>query len=169
MTGVSLTTSVPKVKVVNTPTTLAQGPAQPSVGITGGDIAITVGAGAAQPPVALKTQSVSVGLETRVVNVEITGARGPRGEQGLTGEGDTPTFESVSKNIKAYPFTYEQQDEYTAVLVYDLGAGQTITKTINSVDGLPVSIVLSGNTPSGIDLTKTILYNSGVFAGASYA
>lgn len=76
--------------------------------------------------------------------------------------GGTEYFESVSKNIKSYPyeFTYTGGGDIDYV-TYDLGGGQSIIKTFNYTSGDITSIVLSGDTPGGISLTKTLSYMSG--------
>ena len=68
------------------------------------------------------------------------------------------TYESVSKNLKSYPYVITYDGDDIDYITYDLGGGLTIVKTFNyTIDDL-TSLVLSGDTPSGIDLTKTLGY-----------
>lgn len=80
----------------------------------------------------------------------------------LTGDGTLSnplsvpySFETISKNLKAYSATISKTAGLTDTIVYDLGGGLLITKTYNRTGTLIDSIVLSGDTPSGISLTKT--------------
>lgn len=77
------------------------------------------------------------------------------------------TYESVSKNLRAYPFVLNYTVDKLTSIVYTVGAG-SITKTFNySGDDLN-SIVLSGDTPAGIDLTKTLGYTGGDLTSITY-
>lgn len=75
------------------------------------------------------------------------------------------TFETVSKNLSSKG----------ATLTYSGGNLQTITylsgvvKTLNYTSGLLTSVVLSGSTPSGIELTKTLTYTSGNLTQIAYS
>ena len=71
--------------------------------------------------------------------------------------GSENTFETVSKNLKNYPYTlhYDIDGNITSI-DYNTGSG-TITKTFTYTDGVITQIVLSGATPAGISLTKTLL------------
>ena len=70
------------------------------------------------------------------------------------------TFESVSKNIKSYPYELNYTGDTLTSMVYTVPAG-TITKTFNYTGDILNTIVLSGDTPSGISLTKTFTYVGG--------
>jgi hypothetical protein len=68
-------------------------------------------------------------------------------------------FETVSKNLLSHNgvLNYNVGGELTSI-VY---AVPNITKTLNyNVGGELTSIVLSGDTPAGISLTKTLTYTS---------
>ena len=78
------------------------------------------------------------------------------------------TFETVSKNLKAYPAVLNYSGGNLTSIVYTIGAG-SITKTLNYTSGALTSIVLSGDTPSGIELTKTLNYTTGVLTSISYS
>lgn len=54
---------------------------------------------------------------------------------------------------------------YTAGAVSSTTSGTTLTRTSGSI----TSIVLSGSTPSGILLTKTLTYTGGVVTGIVYS
>ncbi len=69
------------------------------------------------------------------------------------------TFETVSKNPHSYPYNVNFVDGVPETIVYDTGS-DTITKTITFTNGKPTSIELSGDLPDGIDITKTIEYNT---------
>lgn len=75
-------------------------------------------------------------------------------ENGVGGSSDS--FETVSKNLQSYDYTinYNGSGDVSSI-VYSAG----ITKTFNYTSGDITSIVLSGSTPSGIDLTKSLTYD----------
>ena len=78
------------------------------------------------------------------------------------------TFETVSKNLKSYPATLNYSGSALSNIVYSLGM-TTITKTFNyNIGGDLTSIVLSGDTPTGISLTKTLGYTSGNLTSITY-
>jgi hypothetical protein len=54
-------------------------------------------------------------------------------------------------------------------IVYDLGGGLSITKTFNYTLGVLTSIVLSGDTLSDIELTKTLIYTGVDLTNVSYS
>ena len=78
------------------------------------------------------------------------------------------TFETVSKNIKAWDVTLNYTGGNLTSLVYSYGAN-TITKTLGYTGDLLTSVVLSGNTPSGIDLTKTLIYTGDTLTSINYS
>lgn len=67
----------------------------------------------------------------------------------------TPTFETVSSNLPASDATLNYTSGDISSIVYSNG----ITKTFNYTSGNVTSIVLSGSTPGGIELTKTLTYD----------
>ena len=79
------------------------------------------------------------------------------------------TFETVSKNLNAYPATLAYSSGLLSTITYALGGGLTIVKTFNRTGADLTSIVLSGYTPGGISLTKTLTYSSGNLVGISYS
>lgn len=78
------------------------------------------------------------------------------------------TFETISKNLKSYPYTLNYTSGKLTSIVYTLPSG-TITKTLNYTSEKLTSIVLSGDTPSGIDLTKTLAYTGDTLTGITYS
>lgn len=85
------------------------------------------------------------------------------------GEGSTAeTFETVSKNLKAYPATFNYINGTLTSIVYTIPTG-TITKTLNYTSGTLTSIVLSGDTPAGIDLTKSLGYTGNTLTSITYS
>lgn len=80
------------------------------------------------------------------------------------GLGDS--FETVSNNLSAYSNTlnYNGNGDITSI-VYSNG----VTKTFNYTGSDITSIVLSGSTPSGINLTKTLTYTDGDVTGITYS
>jgi hypothetical protein len=100
-----------------------------------------------------------------------TGATGPQGPQGIQGaqgpQGASwqETYESVSKNLKGIPFSLEYSSGELSRAVYENG----IIKTLNRTSGKVTSIVLSGSTPSGIALTKTLGYTGDNLTSVGYS
>lgn len=86
-----------------------------------------------------------------------------------TGGALTESFETVSKNLRSFPYTLIYTSGVLTSIDYDLGGGLSILKTLNYTSGVLTSIVLSGDTPAGIDLTKTLTYTGGVLTGVSYS
>lgn len=83
--------------------------------------------------------------------------------------GLSESFETVSKNLKAYPYTITYASGDIDIIVYDLGGGMQITKTFGYTSGDVTSITLSGDTPNGIDLIKTISYVGGAVDNVVYS
>jgi hypothetical protein len=98
----------------------------------------------------------------------ITVATVQQGPSGPQGESFQETFETVSKNLKSYPYALNYISGKLTSIVYTLPVG-SITKTLNYTSGILTSIVLSGDTPSGIDLTKTLTYSGSVLTGVAYS
>ena len=99
----------------------------------------------------------------------IQGIQGPQGIQGATGpQGPSgsfeDTFESVSKNLKSWNVVSSTPDSLT----YSDGVS-SITKTITKPDAVTVILTLTGDTPSGIDLVKTITLNGSDLPTWSYS
>ena len=71
------------------------------------------------------------------------------------------TFETVAKNLAAIDNTGEQVSATTLVVTYANGIIKTVEDT-----GATVTITLSGSTPGGIDLVKTITFTGDDFVTA---
>ncbi|OQB08077.1 MAG: hypothetical protein BWY21_01465 [Parcubacteria group bacterium ADurb.Bin216] len=78
-------------------------------------------------------------------------------------------FETVSKNLKSYPYVLTYGVDGIDTIVYNLGGGLSITKTFNYTLGILTSIVLSGDTPLGIELTKTLIYTGVDLTSVTYS
>ena len=98
------------------------------------------------------------------VEVQTVGAQGPPGPEGDLSQ----TFESVSQNLKNYPYTLTYDGDKIETVVYTLPAGE-IMKTLNYTGEQLTSIVLSGDTPNGIDLTKTLNYTDDKLSSVTYS
>ena len=75
------------------------------------------------------------------------------------------TYETVSKNLKGIPFSLNYSTGLLTSVVYSNG----ITKTFNRTGSKITSIVLSGSTPSGIALTKTLGYTGDNLTSVGYS
>jgi len=123
----------------------------------------------------IASQSVSVGIQQTTVSLTISGARGEKGDTGATGADGAPgdsyqeAFETVSKNLKSYPGTFAYGSGDLQTITYDLGGALSIIKTIGRTGLQITSITLSGDTPNGIALTKTLSYSGEQLTGVSYA
>jgi hypothetical protein len=78
-------------------------------------------------------------------------------------------FETVSKNLRNYPYALVYGIDGVSTITYDLGGGLSIVKTFNYVLGVLTTIVLSGDTPSGIELTKTLSYTGADLTSVAYS
>lgn len=108
---------------------------------------------------------ISVAEAEELIQVAIN--EGPEGPQGPPGTVED-TFETISKNIKAYPFTIEYFEGNPIRIIYDLGGDESVIKTFGYTDELLTSITLSGNVPNGITLIKNLNYSQGNLVGVSY-
>jgi len=77
-------------------------------------------------------------------------------------------FETVSKNLKNYPYSLVYGVDGLSTITYTTPSGN-IVKTLNYTLGVLTSIVLSGSTPSGIELTKTLHYTGTDLTSVSYS
>jgi hypothetical protein len=77
-------------------------------------------------------------------------------------------FESVSKNLKSYPYVITYNGSDIDYITYTTDSG-TIVKTFNYTLGVLTSLVLSGSTPSGITLTKTLQYTGSDLTSVVYS
>lgn len=77
-------------------------------------------------------------------------------------------FETISKNLKSYPYVLNYTSNILTSIVYTLPTG-SITKTLNYTSGKLTSIVLSGDVPSGVPLTKTLSYTGDKLTAITYS
>lgn len=87
----------------------------------------------------------------------------------LVSGGSEETFESTSKNIKAYPYVLNYTGDNLTSIVYTLPVSGTITKTFGYTGDKLTTITLSGDTPSGIDLVKTLAYTGDNLTSITYS
>jgi hypothetical protein len=78
-------------------------------------------------------------------------------------------FETVSKNLKSYPYVITYNGDDINYITYNLGGGDAIVKTFHYTIGVLTSIVLSGDTPLGITLTKTLSYTGDDLTSVVYS
>ena len=78
-------------------------------------------------------------------------------------------FETVSRNLRSHPYVLTYGGDDISSITYNLGGGQSVVKTLNYTEGVLTSIVLSGNTPNGIDLTKTLAYTGENLTSITYS
>lgn len=81
------------------------------------------------------------------------------------GGGVSISFETVSKNLSASDATLTFTGENLTSIAYMSGVTKTLVYTGDNL----TSIVLSGSTPSGIDLTKTLSYTGDNLTGITYS
>ena len=75
------------------------------------------------------------------------------------------TFETVAKNLSAIDATLGYSGGELTTVVYASG----ITKTLGYSGGNLVTVTLSGSTPGGIDLVKTLSYTGTDLTGVAYS
>lgn len=101
--------------------------------------------------------------------VLVQGGRGPAGAQGPTGPEYTETFETISKNLKGYPYALAFESGKIKTITYNLGSGLAIVKTFTFSGDLLSVITLSGDTPNGISLNKSLTYTGTTLTGVIYS
>jgi hypothetical protein len=104
---------------------------------------------------------VTIVEESFIVEISTVGTQGAIG---------TPReyYESVSKNLKSWDASLVYTSGDLATITYTDGFS-TIVKTFNYTAGDLTSIVLSGDTPAGIDLIKTLGYTAGNLTSVTYS
>ena len=80
----------------------------------------------------------------------------------------TSSFDTVSRNLSSYPYIINYSGTTISSIVFNLGL-TSVTKTFNYNSGNLTSVVLSGDTPSGISLTKTLFYVGGKVSSITYS
>jgi len=83
---------------------------------------------------------------------------------GLAG-GSAATFETVSKNLAASGSTLNYTGDELTSITYASGIIKTFAYGVNGLE----TITLSGATPGGIDLVKTLSYVSGNLTSIAYS
>lgn len=78
------------------------------------------------------------------------------------------SFETVSKNLQAANAVFTYSMGRLSNISYAVAAG-TVVKTFNYTGDKLTSIVLSGDTPSGIELTKAFGYTVDTLTSVSYS
>lgn len=90
--------------------------------------------------------------------------------QGAPGTSFVETFETVSRNLNVYPYTLNYNAGKLNTIVYDLGSGQSITKTFTYTSDLLTSITLSGDLPPALtQTTKTFTYSGTTLSAINYS
>mgnify|MGYP000597728739 CR=1 FL=1 len=79
------------------------------------------------------------------------------------------SFETVNNNLGAYPKAYSYTGDDLTQVSYTVSATETIIKTLTYSAGKLSEVVLSGDTPDGIDLTKTFIYSGDTLTNVSYS
>lgn len=80
------------------------------------------------------------------------------------------SFETTSRNLAAYPYTFVFNTNGTINTITYQTPNGNIVKTFSwNTDGTVASIVLSGATPSGIRKTKTFTWAAGAPAAITYS
>jgi hypothetical protein len=78
------------------------------------------------------------------------------------------SFETISKNLKSFNYTFNYTGELLSSITYDTLDGDII-KTFNYTDDKLTSIVLSGEIPLGIYSTKTFTYSGEELINITYS
>lgn len=86
---------------------------------------------------------------------------------GSTTEPETETFESVSKNVRTWDYTIQRTGSDITSITYSKGV-ETVVKTFGYTGADLTSLTLSGDTPFGILLVKTLTYTNDELTGVSY-
>ena len=92
----------------------------------------------------------------------------PVSEDPSSGTG-IPSFERVNKNLNSYPYTINYSGSNISSIVYDLGGGFSITKTLGYTGKDLTTITLSGDIPAGIDTIKTLGYTGKDLTSITYS
>ena len=79
-------------------------------------------------------------------------------------------FETLAQNLKSKTYTVTYADLNISTIVYDMGQGESITKTlVYDIDNNVTSVALSGDVPYGIATTKTLHYIDGNLSSVEYS
>jgi hypothetical protein len=102
-------------------------------------------------------------------NIKTINSQSILGSGNLVISGSGEEFETVSKNLKSYPYVITYDGNDIDYITYNLGGGDSIVKTFNYTLSVLTSVVLSGDTPSGMELTKTLIYTGDNLTGIEYS
>jgi len=135
-------------------------------------ITVDVAANPAEVAVTIEPATEEIAIEISAapsssvgVVVNTGGEPGPIGPAGPAGGS---AFEAVSKNIQSWDAEYNYVGTELTSIVYTDGSN-VITKTLGYTDDYLTSIVLSGDTPAGIELTKMLNYTNGILTSVNYS
>jgi hypothetical protein len=78
------------------------------------------------------------------------------------------SFEAVSQNLSDFDKAFAYSSGKLSTITYTKGP-DTIVKTFNYTVDVLTTIVLSGDTPGGIPLTKTFAYSGADLTGITYS
>jgi hypothetical protein len=87
------------------------------------------------------------------------------GNIAVSGGGAADSFETVAKNLSASDATLAYSGGDLVSVTYASG----VTKTLAYSGGNLVTVTLSGSTPGGIDLVKTLTYTGSDLTGVAYS
>lgn len=91
-----------------------------------------------------------------------------RSSIGPKGDSYQESFESVSKNLRSYPYTITYSDGKVSYIDYVTSSGNIRKQLIYTGENV-TAIVLSGATPDNIALTKSLTYTDGNITEVSYS
>jgi hypothetical protein len=97
------------------------------------------------------------------------GDQGDAGPQGLPGQSWPESFETIAKNLRGKPYMLSYNGAQITAITYDLGGGESITKTLNYTGDKLTSITLSGDVPAGAATTKTLTYEGDHLTNIRYS
>ena len=124
----------------------------------------------AGPSISSITVTTDNGQHTITSNVSIIGGSGIT--TSMTGNVVTinaaTTFESLSKNIKSYPYALVRTGSTITSIQYTTPTTDIITKTLNYTSGKISSISITGTPLANVVYTKTLAYSGADIMGASY-
>lgn len=113
-------------------------------------------------------QSTTGNDPTNTTYWQLIAEKGDTGATGATGTSYQEEFETVSKNLKSWNASFSYTGDQLTSISYTDGV-DTVIKTFNYTGSQLTSIVLSGDTPSGINLTKTLGYTLGKLTTITYS
>ena len=112
-------------------------------------------------------ENITINLTDNSETITIRTNDKPRGATGLQGEQGSAvdSFESVSKNLSDQDSVFGFTGDQLTSITYANG----VIKTLGYTLGKLTTITLSGATPSGINLTKTIAYSGAAVSSITYS